>query len=213
MKSPERDCRLCPRLSAFRDENRRQYPHFFNGPVPSFGTSGGQLVIVGLAPGLKGANQTGRPFTNDYAGDLLFSTLLKFGFARGTYKKRADDGLELVNCRLTNAVRCVPPQNKPEPSEINTCRPFLVEELSAASNAKAIIALGLIAHNSVLAACGLKPSRCKFEHGAAHDLGQGRTLIDSYHCSRLNTNTGRLTEAMFHAVFAKAKAAIVENSR
>ncbi|HAU28852.1 MAG TPA: uracil-DNA glycosylase [Rhodospirillaceae bacterium] len=205
MKAPGHDCPLCPRLAAFREENRKAYPDFFNGPVPSFGDPKGQLVIVGLAPGLKGANQTGRPFTRDFAGDLLFSTLITFGFAKGTYLKRADDGLTLINCRLTNAVRCVPPQNKPETSEITTCRPFLIGELSAATNAKVIIALGGISHGSVLRACGMKPSQHAFAHGAEHDLGDGRVLIDCYHCSRLNTNTGRLTETMFHDVFRRAQ--------
>jgi uracil-DNA glycosylase family 4 len=205
---------LCPRLAAFRAENRIAYPDFHNAPVPSFAGNGApRLLVVGLAPGLKGANRTGRPFTGDYAGDLLYATLLKFGFAKGDYEQRVDDGVRLVRTRITNAVRCVPPENKPTPAEINTCNRFLAAETGAlfeGNDLRAIVALGAIAHGGVLRALGLKPSHHTFGHGAEHPLetpsGRRVTLIDSYHCSRYNTNTGRLTEPMFHAVFARAKA-------
>ena len=199
---PGRDCPLCPRLVAYRDENRTAEPGWFNAPVPSFGASDGRLLIVGLAPGRKGANRTGRPFTGDYAGDLLYPTLLKFGFARGAYGQRPDDGLALVDARLTNAVRCVPPQNKPERSEIATCNKFLAGEIAAMNRLRAIIALGRIAHDAVLRALGRKLSSAPFGHAARHALDGGVALYDSYHCSRYNTNTGVLTEAMFCDVFA-----------
>ena len=199
--SPDRNCAICPRLAAFRETNRAAFPAFHNAPVPSFGDLSARLLIVGLAPGLKGANQTGRPFTGDYAGDLLYPTLLKFGFAAGAYGAAANDGLGLVNCRITNAVRCVPPQNKPVGAEIKSCRPFLADEIGAMPNLTAIVALGVIAHNAVLATLGLKQNHCKFTHGVHHDLPGGLVLADSYHCSRYNTNTGRLTEDMFHSVF------------
>lgn len=173
--------------------------------MPSFGPENGQLLIVGLAPGLKGANFTGRPFTADYAGDLLYATLLKFGFAEGVYKERADDGLTLKNCRITNAVRCVPPENKPTPEEMRQCLGFLKMEMAALKNVKVILSLGLISHNSVLKAFSQKISAHKFAHGAVHDLGKVK-LIDSYHCSRYNTNTKRLTTDMFEDVFKKIKA-------
>ncbi len=198
--TPEHDCTLCPRLRDFILSNREKFPDKFNGPVPSFGPLDAKLLIVGLAPGLKGANFSGRPFTGDYAGDLLYPTLIKFGLARGEFKARADDGLELVNCRITNAVRCVPPENKPTGPEINTCRPFLIDEINAMPNLKVILSLGLISHNSVLKTLGAKISAHKFAHGATHDMGSV-TLIDSYHCSRYNTNTGRLTTEMFEDVF------------
>ena len=198
---PGRDCPLCPRLVAYRDENRTAEPGWFNAPVPSFGASDGRLLIVGLAPGRKGANRTGRPFTGDYAGDLLYPTLLKFGFARGAYGQRPDDGLALVDARLTNAVRCVPPQNKPERSEIATCNKFLAGEIAAMNRLRAIIALGRIAHDAVLRARGRKLSSAPFGHAARHALDGGVALYDSYHCSRYNTNTGVLTEAMFCDVF------------
>jgi uracil-DNA glycosylase family 4 len=166
------------------------------------------MLIVGLAPGLKGANFTGRPFTGDYAGDLLYGTLLKYGFAKGAFKARPDDGLKLVNCRITNAVRCVPPENKPTGDEINTCLQFLKGELANLPNLKVIFSLGLISHNAVLKASGEKLSAFKFTHEGRHDLSNGLTLIDSYHCSRYNTSTGRLTEAMFHSAFEKAIAAL-----
>lgn len=198
---PHEDCDLCPRLAAFRAENRAQFPDKFNAPVPSFGPETAQFLVVGLAPGLKGANFTGRPFTGDYAGDLLYATLLKFGFAKGTYAEHAGDGLELVNCHITNAVRCVPPENKPIPQEMNTCRNFLEHEIGSMKNLKVVLSLGLISHNAVVKTFGEKISAHKFAHGAVHDMGGGVALIDSYHCSRYNTNTGRLTEKMFEDVF------------
>jgi uracil-DNA glycosylase len=197
---PSHDCPLCPRLANFREKNRLKFPDKFNGPVPPFGPDNASLVIVGLAPGLKGANFTGRPFTGDYAGVLLYSTLLKFGFAEGEFKAHAGDGLKLKNCRITNAVRCVPPENKPLPAEETTCRKFLQNEFSILKNAKVILSLGLISHNAVLKTFGEKISKHKFAHGAVHDFGTLK-LIDSYHCSRYNTQTKRLTEDMFHDVF------------
>jgi uracil-DNA glycosylase len=205
---PDLDCALCPRLKCFRDEARAQYPDQYNSPVPAFGSKNAQLLIVGLAPGLKGANFSGRPFTGDYAGELLYGTLLKFGFAKGEFRARKDDGLELVNARITNAVKCVPPENKPTGDEINTCLQFLTREIAAMPNIKVILSLGLISHNSVLKALGHKISTFKFAHNAVHDIGGGRKLIDSYHCSRYNTNTGRLTTAMFEDVFEKITRAL-----
>lgn len=201
---PSRDCPLCPRLAAFRKENRKAEPAWFNAPVHCFGPVSAELVIVGLAPGLRGANRTGRPFTGDYAGDLLYATLSEYGFGRGKYEARPDDGFLLVNARIVNAVRCVPPQNKPTPLEIKTCRQFLIAAMQEMKNAKAIVALGKIAHDSTVAAFGEKLSRHKFAHGAKHEIA-GYTLFDSYHCSRYNTNTGVLTPKMFHAVFAAVK--------
>ncbi|MEQ9333526.1 uracil-DNA glycosylase [Thalassobaculum sp.] len=203
---PPRDCPLCPRLVAFHRGNRAAYPDFFNAPVPSFGPADGRLLIVGLAPGLRGANRTGRPFTGDYAGDLLYATLIAHGFARGTYDKRPDDGLELVDCRITNAVRCVPPENKPVGSEVSACRPFLLNTIAGMPNLQAILVLGSLAHGATLAALGLRKSACKFGHNAVHPLPDGRTLVSSYHCSRYNTNTGKLTTEMFHAVFGTVRA-------
>jgi len=198
--SPSRDCPVCPRLVAFRGANRQAAPDWHNAPVPSFGPADARLLVVGLAPGLKGANRTGRPFTGDYAGDLLYSTLKKFGFAAGSYDRRPDDGFNLIGCRITNAVRCVPPENKPTPAEIAACRPFLAGEIAGLPRLRAILALGSIAHGSVLAALGERPSRRPFKHGALHALEGGLLLADSYHCSRYNTNTGRLTTEMFEAV-------------
>jgi len=186
---------------SFREENRARFPDWFNAPVPSFGQTDAELLIVGLAPGLKGANRTGRPFTGDFAGILLYDTLLRYGFARGDYAERADDGLVLTGCRITNSVRCVPPQNKPVPDEIAACRDFLSGVLSEMQNLNAILALGRIAFDTVIRAAGLKPSQCKFGHGEVADIGKGRKLFGCYHCSRYNTNTGRLTPAMFHGVF------------
>jgi uracil-DNA glycosylase family 4 len=203
---PERDCALCPRLSEFRAANQAAKPGWFNAPVPSFGNADARLLIVGLAPGLKGANRTGRPFTGDYAGDLLYSTLLAYGFATGTYDARADDELMLKDCMITNAVRCVPPQNKPTPAELAKCRPFLTARFAAQTKLTVILALGRIAHDQTLLALGLKRAALPFAHGALHDLGNGLTLADSFHCSRYNTNTGRLTEAMFKDVFAAIRA-------
>ncbi len=205
MLEPEKNCPLCPRLQAFRDENRAAFPDKFNAPVPSFGPENAQLLIVGLAPGLRGANFTGRPFTGDYAGDLLYQTLLDFGFAKGAYKADPNDGLELTNCRITNAVRCVPPENKPVGAEITNCQPFLKSQIDDMPDLKIILTLGVIAHNATLKASGHRQSAFKFAHNVAHDLGNGHTMIGSYHCSRYNTNTGRLTEQMFREVFRHIK--------
>ncbi len=210
MGAPEapRDCQLCPRLVAFRCANQTNEPTWFNGAVPSFGREAAEsarLLIVGLAPGLKGANRTGRPFTGDFAGNLLYETLLAFGFARGSYQARPDDGLELIGCVITNAVRCVPPENKPTPAEISTCRPFLAQRLSAMPKLKAVIALGRIAHDSTLAALGARKAQFPFTHAARHEVKPGLTLLDSFHCSRYNTNTGKLTPEMFRAVFGAAR--------
>lgn len=204
---PRRDCPLCPRLVDFRRDAETRLPGAHNAPVPSFGDQDARLLIVGLAPGLNGANRTGRPFTGDYAGDLLYATLLKFKFAKGTYRADPADGLKLVDCMITNAVRCVPPENKPTGAEIVTCRQFLGATLSAMPNLKAIIALGRIAHDSTVRAMGSSPSRHVFGHAKAHEIG-GIQLFDSYHCSRYNTNTGRLTAAMFENVFTLARKAI-----
>ncbi|HEV2156208.1 uracil-DNA glycosylase [Bradyrhizobium sp.] len=202
---PDRDCPLCPRLVAFREANRAREPLWHNAPVAPFGDIKARLLIVGLAPGMQGANRTGRPFTGDYAGDLLYATLLEYGFAKGSYQARPDDGLKLVDCRIANAVHCVPPQNKPLPVEINTCRQFLVANLETMPKLRAIIALGRIAHDSVLIPLKLKASQAPFGHGAVHQAGAFK-LYDSYHCSRYNTNTGVLTADMFRSVFAKVKA-------
>jgi len=199
---PPADCSLCPRLAGFRAATREAHPDWFNAPVPSFGDPEPALLIVGLAPGLRGANRTGRPFTGDYAGELLYRTLLKSGFATGEYGADPADGLALRRARITNAVRCVPPQNKPETSEIAACGRFLAAELRASRSIRAILALGAIAHNAALAAKGLKRAPYKFAHGATHELPDGTLLADSYHCSRLNTNTGTLTPQMFEAVIA-----------
>lgn len=204
-RDPDRDCPLCPRLAAFREEARQRQPVWFNAPVPSFGAADARLLIVGLAPGLQGANRTGRPFTGDYAGDLLYATLLEFGFASGEYQARPDDGLTLIGCRISNAVRCVPPQNKPLPLEINTCRQFLAGTIARMTQLRAIVALGRIAHDSTVKALGLRASAAPFAHGAVHEAGRYR-LYDSYHCSRYNTNTGVLTATMFRAVFSRVRA-------
>jgi len=202
---PGYSCDLCPRLKAFRDSNNAAHPDWFNGPVPAFGDLGARLLIVGLAPGLKGANLTGRPFTGDYAGDLLYATLSAQGFADGTYDKHKDDGLRLVDCRITNAVRCVPPENKPVGAETATCNKFLSDEIAAMPNLRAILALGTLSHGAVLSALGMKKSAFKFGHAACHETGVGPALFNSYHCSRYNTNTGRLSEEMFSDVFAKIR--------
>jgi uracil-DNA glycosylase family 4 len=199
---PPRDCLLCPRLVAFREVQRANHPEWFNAPVPSFGDECAELLIVGLAPGLRGANRTGRPFTGDHAGGLLYRTLQKFGYAEGVYDARSDDGLVLRRARITNAVRCVPPQNKPQPHEIAACRRFLAAEIASLSGLRAILALGAIAHLAVLSALGFRRPVFPFGHGAVHALPDGKLLVDSYHCSRQNTNTGRLTVDMFEAVFA-----------
>jgi uracil-DNA glycosylase family 4 len=189
----------------YRDANRKAHPDWFNAPVPSFGRLDARLLILGLAPGVTGANRTGRPFTGDYAGDLLFSTLLKHGFAKGTYAGSRDDGLQLVDCRISNAVRCVPPENKPTPAEAGNCRIFLHANLEAMTKLKVIVALGRIAHDNAIRALKLKASDLPFAHGAEHALPRGMTLVDSYHCSRYNTNTGRLTVPMFDDVFSRAR--------
>ena len=204
MEEPAHDCALCPRLVTYRNDNQKKQPTWFNAPVPSFGRSDARLLIVGLAPGVSGANRTGRPFTGDYAGDLLYGTLLKFGFARGTYEAKPDDSLTLVNCRITNAVRCVPPENKPTPEEATTCRVFLQATFEGMPKLKAIVALGRIAHDATLRAFGKKLAAHPFGHGAKHDIDRV-TLIDSFHCSRYNTNTGKLTTEMFEAIFAEAR--------
>lgn len=202
----KKECNSCRRLCAFIAENKRLYPDFYNAPVPSFGDINAKLLIVGLAPGLKGANRTGRPFTADYAGDLLYPTLLKFHLAQGEYKARSDDGLQLVNTRITNAVLCVPPANKVTAEEIKTCNVNLQSEIANMPNLTVILALGAVAHKAVLLALGQKQSTYKFAHNAKHKLvcKKDITLIDSYHCSRYNTSTGVLTTEMFEAVIAKA---------
>ena len=203
---PDRNCPLCPRLADFRAQNRAREPDWFNSPVPPFGDPAGQLLIVGLAPGMQGANRTGRPFTGDYAGDLLYATLLEYGFAKGVYQARLDDGLRLVNCRIGNAVHCLPPQNKPLPAEINTCRDaYLAQRIPAMPKLRAIVALGRIAHESTLRALGQRLAAAPFAHGARHTVG-ALALFDSYHCSRYNTNTGVLTPDMFRSVFASVRA-------
>lgn len=201
---PGQDCPLCPRLKDYRDTNRAQHPHWFNAPVPSFGPADAQLLIVGLAPGLQGANRTGRPFTGDFAGDLLYGTLLEFGFANGSFEARPDDGLTLVDCRITNAVRCVPPQNKPLPAEIKTCRTFFNATLDEMPQLRAIVLLGRISHDTTLSTLGIRAADAPFSHGAEFQAGRAR-LFDSYHCSRYNTNTRRLTPDMFRAVFARVR--------
>ncbi|MSO65935.1 MAG: uracil-DNA glycosylase, partial [Alphaproteobacteria bacterium] len=202
-KEPDRDCSHCPRLAKFRQQNRATYPDFFNAPVPSFGNTDAVLLIVGLAPGLRGANRTGRPFTGDYAGDLLYRTLPDFGLASGQYAARSDDGYVLDRCRITNSVRCVPPGNKPTPDEIRSCRSFLAAEIAMMPHLKGLLALGQVAHRAVIVTLGHKQKDFLFTHGAIHDIGERRFLADSYHCSRYNTNTGRLSETMFRSVFDK----------
>lgn len=201
---PARDCPLCPRLTAYRRENHSAHPDWFNGPAPSFGDPAARLLVVGLAPGRTGANRTGRPFTGDFAGVLLYETLVKYGFARGRYQARPDDGLALVDCMVTNAVRCAPPGNKPTPAEETTCRPFLEARLAALPRLRAIVALGDVSRRNVLRALGLKASAAAAGHGVETDAGPYR-LFSSYHCSRLNTNTGRLTPVMFEAVFGRVR--------
>jgi uracil-DNA glycosylase family 4 len=205
---PGRDCPLCPRLVAFREEWRAKEPGWHNAPVATFGSYDARLLIVGLAPGLRGANRTGRPFTGDYAGDLLYRTMIDFGFARGTYRADPEDGLRLVDAAIANAVRCVPPENKPTPAEIGTCRGFLTATFAAMPKLEAVLALGRIAHDSTATALGAKRSAVPFAHGAVHAIRPGLTLFDSYHCSRYNTNTGVLTEAMFRAVFAAIRSSV-----
>jgi uracil-DNA glycosylase family 4 len=210
--SPPSDCQDCPRLAEYRRANRAEFPDWHNAPVASFGAADARLAVIGLAPGLRGANRTGRPFTGDYAGDLLYATLLEFGFASGQYDRRPDDGLRLEDCAIVNAVRCVPPQNKPTPLEIATCRRYLLGALDALGNLRAIVVLGRIAHESALRTYGLPLARFAFSHGAAHELPGGPRLFDSYHCSRYNTNTGVLTTQMFRAVFAGVRTYLSEAS-
>ena len=205
LADPPRDCPTCPRLVELRQGLQQEHPDWFNAPVPSFGDKDARLLIVGLAPGLNGANRTGRPFTGDYAGDLLYATLDKLSLSEGQFKSQPDDGLVLKDCMITNAVRCLPPANKPVGAEINNCRPFLMAQIRALPNLRALLALGRIAHESVLRGFGLRLADHKFAHGAAHDLGNGLRLYDSYHCSRYNTNTGRLTEAMFESAMRCAR--------
>jgi uracil-DNA glycosylase family 4 len=202
---PPKDCPRCPRLVAYRAANQAEHPDWFNGPAPSFGDPEARLLVMGLAPGRQGANRTGRPFTGDYAGVLLYETLLKLGFARGRYEARPDDGLELVDCMITNAVRCAPPGNKPETSEEANCRPFLAARLAALPRLQVIVTLGDVARRSLLKGLGLKAAVGAPGHGSEFQAGPYK-VINSYHCSRLNTNTGRLTPAMFEDVFARAKA-------
>jgi uracil-DNA glycosylase family 4 len=197
---PPHDCAICPRLAEYRAANRVAQPSWFNAPVPSFGPEKARLLVVGMAPGVKGANRTGRPFTGDHAGLLLYQTLLQFGRATGEYRAEADDGLGLVDTRITNAVRCVPPANLPEPGEVSNCNRFLQSELQGLPNLKAVLALGVLAHAAVLKACGIPVTRIRFRHGALHELPDGLLLADSYHVSRYNTNTGRLTPEMFQQV-------------
>ncbi len=196
------ECRACPRLASFLDETQAQFPTYFCRPVPPFGDSAARLLIVGLAPGMHGANRTGRPFTGDHAGILLYETLHRFGFASDPVSVTADDGLRLIDCRITNAVKCLPPANKPETAEIVRCNAFLRAELQALPPGTAVLALGLIAHNAVLSALGLKSGAHPFAHAARHALPGDLTLFDSYHCSRYNTQTRRLTPEAFAAVFA-----------
>ena len=200
VEAPQADCPLCPRLVAYRMANRAAHPDWHNSPVPSFGPLAAPLLILGMAPGMKGANRTGRPFTGDHAGMLLYETLLRFGLAKGEYRADPQDGLTLSNCRVVNAVRCVPPANLPEPAEVTTCNRFLAGELRGMPNVKMVLALGVLAHSALLKACGIPQSRVRFRHGAIHELPDGLLLANSYHVSRYNTSTGRLTREMFEAV-------------
>ena len=202
---PDINCDLCSRLCEFRLNNKNKYPSYYNGPVPSFGNLEAEVLVVGLAPGLHGANQTGRPFTNDYAGDILYPALKRKGLAKGNYQKKKDDGFELINVRITNAVRCVPPENKPVTDEEKNCREFLKKEIKEMNNLKIILCLGTISHKNVLSVLGLKQSAYKFKHGMVYDIGNGVKLIDSYHTSRYNINTGVLTEKMFDEIIDKIK--------
>ena len=201
----DRDCRACPRLADFLDDVQSRYPDYYCRPVPPFGDGDARLLIVGLAPGMHGANRTGRPFTGDHAGILLYKMLHRYGFSSDEESLAADDSLELTNCRITNAVKCLPPDNKPVGAEINNCNEFLANELRAMPAGSVLIALGGIAHRAIIKALGLRQADYKFGHEAEHRLGE-LIMVDSYHCSRYNTNTGRLTEAMFANVFARAKA-------
>jgi uracil-DNA glycosylase len=203
--APPDDCALCPRLVGFRSANRAAFPDWHNAPVASFGDPAARLLIVGLAPGLRGANRTGRPFTGDHAGELLYATLLRFGFARGEYEARPDDGLRLIDCRIANTVRCVPPANRPQPGEVNACRRFLASELASPPAPEIVLPLGGIAHGSVLRALGQSARLYPFAHGALYRPAAGPALAPCYHCSRYNLNTGRLTGTMFEQVFARVR--------
>ena len=205
------NCPLCPRLVEYRHENAEKHPDWFNGAVPSFGDESGRLLVIGLAPGVTGANKTGRPFTGDWAGDLLYATLDKFGFSEGSYKAHPDDGLKLTDAMITNAVRCVPPANKPIGAEINTCRPFLDARIAALPRLQVLLCLGKIAHDSTVRTLGLKLKDHPFGHASEHPLPNGMTLLSSYHCSRYNTNTGRLTAEMFEAVFERARSILSQS--
>lgn len=206
---PQKNCTLCPRLVEFRAQNKLKFPHYHNAPVEPFGNLNAEVLVVGLAPGLNGANQTNRPFTNDYAGDILYPALKKFGFATGEYKKKKDDGFELINVRVTNSVRCVPPQNQVTSEELKNCRSFLSDEISAMKNLKIILALGTVAHGAVLQALNYKKSAFKFAHGAEHFLDKHNIkLFDSFHTSRYNINTGVLTSVMFEEVIKKISASL-----
>jgi uracil-DNA glycosylase family 4 len=204
--APAPDCALCPRLAAYRAANAAENPDWFNAPVPSFGPLGARLLVVGMAPGVRGANRTGRPFTGDYAGILLYETLLKFGFATGQYQADPSDGLTLQDCRIANAVRCVPPANLPQPAEVATCNRFLANELAAMPNLRVVLALGVLAHAAMLRASNLPVSRLRFRHGDIHTLPDGLKLANSYHVSRYNTSTRRLTTPMFEDVVARIRA-------
>jgi uracil-DNA glycosylase family 4 len=205
--APSSDCDLCPRLASLRHANRVAFPDWHNAPVASFGDLRAQLLVVGLAPGQRGANRTGRPFTGDHAGEILYHTLIAHGFAKGDYRARPDDGLELVDCRITNAVRCVPPENRPVGAEINTCRQFLRPELDQPPP-RVVLPLGSIAHGSVIRALGLRLAAFPFRHGVVYRPAEAPILAPSYHCSRYNLNTGRLTPAMFTEVFGRIRALV-----
>jgi uracil-DNA glycosylase family 4 len=200
----DKSCRACPRLAAFLDDVNERYPDYYCKPVPPFGDDRARFLIVGLAPGLHGANRTGRPFTGDHAGILLYEMLHQFGFSTHRESLAADDELQLKDCRITNAVKCLPPENKPVGAEINTCNAFLANELLTLAQGSVVMALGGIAHRAIVKALGLRQADFKFAHAAVHDLGRIR-MLDSYHCSRYNTNTGRLTSEMFESVFATAR--------
>lgn len=208
-QDPDRNCTLCPRLVDFRNEARAENPDWWNAPVPSFGPLTAPMLILGLAPGMGGANRTGRPFTGDWAGDLLYAMLSELELAEGHYDRRPDDGLRLTRCRIANAVRCVPPQNKPVGAEITACRPFLEREIAAMASLRVIFSLGRIAHDAALRVLGHRPGDARFVHGAVHDLtdqsGRRILMVNSYHCSRYNTNTGRLTEGMFRDALTSAR--------
>jgi len=210
---PPHDCNSCDRLVSFRAKNRAEYPQWFNAPVPSFGDPLASLLIVGLAPGRQGANRTGRPFTGDFAGDLLYSTLLETGFASGKYGAKPQDGLQLTACMITNAVRCVPPENKPTAAEINACRTYLRERIASLPELRVVLALGRVAHTSVIGSLGMRQSAFPFSHGARHHTADGPVIYDSYHCSRYNTNTGRLTPDMFHQVLRQIRKELEDDMR